>query len=470
MSSTPHTAAANPLATAAIPRLLLRLAVPSIIAQLVNMLYNIVDRIFIGHLPDNGQVALTGVGVTMPIIILIAAFTMLAGMGGAPRAAIRMGEGDIEGAERIMGNVMTLLMLFSAVLVPLLLIFREPLLLLFGASGETLGYGSEYLQIFLIGTFFSTISVGMNAFITTQGYAGLAMRTILIGAILNIALDSLLMYGLNMGVRGAAVATVISQAVSSAWVLWILLGGRLPLRLRRRHLRLERRVVAGILALGFSPFIMQATEAIVGVSLNSSLQRYGGDLAVGAMTILTSLMQILMLPMLGLTQGAQPIISFNYGARQVARCRQAMRLQLLLCVAYACSFFAIMMAAPAIAIRLFSPAPQLIAFTVWAGRIFMFGSFALGVQIGCQQSFLALGQAKVSSRLAMLRKLVFLIPLVFILPLWISNRVFAVFLAEPIADILAATVTLLTYLRVIPQLMRERAVEGEEGQAGALEA
>ena len=435
----------NPLGTERVGRLLLRLALPAVTAQLVNMLYNIVDRIYIGHIPDVGAAALTGVGVTFPIIMVIAAFSALIGMGGAPRASIKMGQKDDAGAEEIMGNCLTVLVGISVVLTAVFLFFGRDLLLLFGASGDTIGYASSYMNIYVCGTLFVQLALGMNSFISSQGFAKTSMITVVIGAAINIALDPLFIFTFGLGVQGAALATVLSQAVSAAWVMSFLRGKKTHLRIRRRYLRPKASVMLPVLALGVSPFIMQSTESLVNIALNSSLQAYGGDLAVGAMTILASLMQVLSLPIMGIAQGAQPIAGFNFGAGKNDRVRKTFKLLLISSVTFSVSLWLAMMLIPQVFISLFNNDPELMKVTVWAVRIYMGGAFALGAQFACQQTFIAVGQAKVSLLLALLRKIVLLIPLIYILPNFFADKVFAVFLAEPVSDLLAATITVITF-------------------------
>ena len=435
----------NPLGTERVGRLLLRLALPAVTAQLVNMLYNIVDRIYIGHIPDVGAAALTGVGVTFPVIMVIAAFSALIGMGGAPRASIKMGQKDDAGAEEIMGNCLTVLVGISVVLTAVFLFFGRDLLLLFGASEDTIGYASSYMNIYVCGTIFVQLALGMNSFISSQGFAKTSMITVVIGAAINIALDPLFIFTFGLGVQGAALATILSQAVSAVWVMCFLRGKKTHLRIRRCYLRPKASVMLPVLALGVSPFIMQSTESLVNIALNSSLQTYGGDLAVGAMTILASLMQVLTLPIMGIAQGAQPIAGFNFGAGKNDRVRKTFKLLLISSVTFSTVLWLAMMLIPQVFISLFNSDPDLMKVTVWAVRIYMGGAFALGAQFACQQTFIAVGQAKVSLLLALLRKIVLLIPLIYILPNFFADRVFAVFLAEPVSDLLAATITVITF-------------------------
>lgn len=428
-----------------ISRLLFKLATPAIIAQLVNVLYNIVDRIFIGRM-ENGGIAMAGVGVSFPIILIISAFSALVGMGGGPLAAIKMGEKDNDGAEKIISNSFSILIIVSVILMLVFQINKENLLWLFGASESTIAYASDYLGIYLWGTLFVLVSMGMNPFINTQGFATTGMITVVIGAIINIILDPIFIFGLGMGVKGAALATIIAQGVSALWVLLFLFGKKSIIKIRTKYLRPNKTVVIGVLALGVSPFIMQATESLVLVSLNSRLQLYGGDLAVGAMTIMSSIMQIVMLPIVGLMQGAQPIMSYNYGAKNFDRVKSTFKLSILLCFSFAFIMWSTLMLFPEVYVSIFNNDKELLIMTSWSMRIYFAGIMTIGVQISCQQTFLALGKSKISFLLAILRKIVLLVPLIFILPLLIENKLFAVFLAEPIADITAAVVTFTCFM------------------------
>ena len=452
----PETPQENQLGTAPIGKLLFTLAVPAITAQVVNMLYNIVDRIYIGHIPEIGTAALTGVGITFPIITLISAFSSLIAMGGAPRASIAMGAHHPERAEQIMGNCLTALLGLSVVLTALFLLFLEPILWAFGASSNTIGYAMEYMGVYVWGTVFVQISLGMNMFITSQGFAKTSMFTVVIGAALNIALDPVFIFVFDLGVRGAAIATVLSQAVSAVWVMLFLTGRRTTLKVRARCMVLRWKVLLPVLALGVSPFIMQSTESLLSVVLNTSLLKYGGDVAVGAYTVIASIMQVINLPLQGLTQGAQPITSFNYGAGNMDRVRKSVRLLLTCCLTYSCLFWLCMMLIPQVFIGIFSSDPELMDTAVWAARIFLFGCFAFGAQTGFQQSFLALGQAKVSLLLALLRKIVLLIPLIYLLPLFFPDKLFGEFVAEPIADILAASTTTLSFLVFAKKKLKDK--------------
>ena len=430
-----------------IGHLLLILALPSITSQVVNALYNMVDRMYIGHIPEIGSAALTGVGVCFPLIMIISAFAYLLGMGGAPRASICMGRKDNKGAEQILGNCFSSLIIVSVILTAIVLIFREPLLYLFGASENTIGYAMEYITIYAIGTIFVQVTLGMNAFISAQGFSTISMMTVCIGAVTNIILDPIFIFLFDMGVAGAAWATILSQALSALWAIWFLAKGKSVLRLKKENLRIRMKILAPCIALGVAPFAMQATESVLVLCFNSSLLRYGGDLAVGAMTILSSVMQFAMLPLQGLTQGGQPIISYNYGAMQAQRVKKAFRLQTIACFTYSALLWAAVELFPSLFVAIFTNEPQLTEITVWALRIYMGAIILMGIQVSCQQTFIAFGNSKISAFLAVFRKIIVLIPLIFILPLFMQDDVLAVFLAEPIADTIAVltTATLFTF-------------------------
>ena len=425
-------------------KLMFSLALPTILSQIVNMLYNLVDRVYIGHMQPVdtvGALALTGVGVCLPVILIISAFAALLAMGGAPRASICDGREESAQSERIMGNSFTLLVCASLVLTVLLQLFAEPLLLLFGASENTIGYALSYLRIYSLGTIFVQMTLGMNAYITAQGFTSVSMKTVLIGAILNTLLDPIFIFALGLGVRGAALATILSQAVSALWVLRFLTGPTTRWRLRRENLRPVPSVFLPSLALGLSPFIMQSTESLIAVCFNSSLLKYGGNIAVGAMTVMTSIMQLAMMPLQGLTQGAQPIISYNFGARNPQRVRAAFKTLLAACLTYSLVLWSVVQLFPRTFVLIFNNAPQLVAYAAKALRVYMAATGIFGIQIACQQTFIALGNAKASLFLAVLRKIILLIPLIYILPHFFANQAFAVFLAEPVADLLAVTAT-----------------------------
>ncbi|MBR2028165.1 MAG: MATE family efflux transporter [Oscillospiraceae bacterium] len=441
------------LAEESVGRLLLKLSAPAIAAQIVNLLYNMVDRIFIGHIAEVGDLALTGVGVCFPLIMIISAFAALVGMGSAPRASIFMGKGDRDSAEKILGNSFTLLIAVSLVLTAVFGFFAEPILLTFGASANTIGYALDYFKIYSFGTVFVQLTLGLNAFISAQGFAKISMLTVLIGAVLNLVLDPVFIFGLNMGVRGAALATIISQAVSMLWILKFLTGEKTELKIRRRNLVPDPKVFLPCMALGLAPFIMQATESLISVCFNSSLLKYGGDIAVGSMTILTSVMTFSILPLQGLCQGSQPIISYNYGAKNASRVKKAFRLTLVCCLVYSFLMWALVMLTPHSFVKLFNSNPELVQFAGKALRIYMAVNCVFGAQIACQQTFIALGNAKCSLFLALLRKIILLIPLIYILPTFINDKTTAVFLAEPVADIIAVSCTVILFTREFRKAM-----------------
>ncbi len=432
----------NFLATDPIGPLLRRLAIPTVTAQIINMLYNIVDRIYIGHIPGDGALALTGVGVCMPVIMVVSAFAALISNGGAPRASIFMGKGENNTAERILGNCFTAQIIVSLLLTAILLRWNHDFLLAFGASANTIQYAADYMNIYAIGTIFVQLTLGMNAFITAQGFAKTSMLSVMIGAVCNIVLDPIFIFGLDMGVKGAALATVLSQALSCLWVLCFLFGKRTILQIKLRNLPLRSSVLLPCLALGLATFIMQASESVISVCFNSSLLKYGGDLAVGAMTILTSVMQFAMLPLQGLGQGAQPIISYNYGAKNKNRVKAAFQLLLKSSLCYAVTLWAAIMLFPQLFARMFTPDAALIDFTKTALRIYMACMLLFGIQIACQMTFTSIGNAKASILVAITRKFILLLPLIYLLPrLLPSNQTTAVYLAEPIADFLAVSFT-----------------------------
>lgn len=447
------------MGSGSVKKLMLQLMIPAVVAQVVNLLYNIVDRIYIGHIEGIGAAALTGVGLFTPILMLINAFAMLIGAGGAPRTAIAMGQGDKQQAEKIVSNSFTMLMLFAVVLTIGFYAGAPALLRLFGASETTLPFALDYSRIYILGTVFVLIVMGMNPFITTQGFAKISMLTTVIGAVINIILDPILIFVFGMGVKGAAIATVLSQAVGAVWILRFLTGDKTILHLRREFLKPEKEVILPVMSLGISTFVMLATESLLSISFSSSLARYGGDLAVGAMTVITSASQLCTMPMNGICQGGQPVMSFNFGAGKKDRVKEAFRFQFSICAGYSCLFWLVMMLVPGMVAGIFTSDASLVEYTTWAMRIYMAGIFSIGFQISCQQSFMALGQAKVSLLLACLRKIILLIPLIFILPLFVQNKVFGVFLAEPVSDIIAATVTTLIFFKRFNKILDQGAAK-----------
>ena len=429
-----------------IGKLLWSLAIPTITAQLINMLYNIVDRIYIGHIPESGAMALTGVGVCMPLIMIVSAFAALVGSGGAPPASIHMGRQDYDQAEKILGNCFTLQLLISAILTVVLFCFNRKFLLAFGASENTIEYAVSYMNIYSLGTVFVELTLGMNMFITAQGFAKTGMLSVLIGAVCNIVLDPVFIFGMNLGVRGAAIATVISQACSTIWVLTFLTGSRTRLKIRLRNMGLTPSVILPCVALGAATFVMQSSESIISICFNSSLLKYGGDIAVGAMTILTSAMQFAMLPLQGLGQGAQPIISYNYGARNAERVKGAFGLLLKASLIYSTLIWLFVQVVPQVFAGMFTSDAELLSFTSRALRIYMACVFMFGIQVACQMAFTAIGFAKESIVVAVTRKFVLLLPLIYILPhVLTGNRTLAVYTAEPVADFLAVTFTALLF-------------------------
>lgn len=452
------------LGKAPIGKLLAKLAVPTVVAQLINMLYNIVDRIYIGHIPEVGAAALTGVGVCMPLILIVSAFAALVGYGGAPRASIFMGKKDKESAEKTLGNCFTLQIIISVILTVILLIWNRDFLMAFGASNNTIEYGVSYMNIYALGTIFVEITLGMNAFITAQGFAKTGMLSVLIGAVTNIVLDPIFIFGFDMGVRGAALATILSQALSCIWVVAFLCGKKTFLKIKKNNLGLKPKIILPCLALGVSTFVMQASESVISVCFNSSLQTYGGDIAVGAMTILTSVMQFAMLPLQGLGQGAQPIISYNYGAGNADRVKAAFQLLVKASLCYSVFLWLMVMIFPQGFAALFTSDAELIAFTKTALRIYLAALFLFGIQIACQMTFNALGKAVESIVVAVTRKFVLLIPLIYIMPhILDSDKTTAVYLAEPVADVIAVAFTAVLFIvqfkKVIKQMRQMQSAQ-----------
>lgn len=445
----------NDLGSGSVKKWMVQMAVPAVVGQVINLLYNVVDRIYIGHIPEIGGIALTGVGLFAPILMLLTAFAMLASSGGAPRAAMAMGRGNQEEAEKILGNCVTFLLGLAVILTAVFYAAAPALLRIFGASDATLPYALRYGRIYILGTVFVLVVMGLNPFLTTQGFAKMSMLTTVIGAVINIILDPIFIFAFHLDVAGAAIATVLSQIISAAWILKFLMGKKTILKLRPSAMGLERRIIMPCLGLGVSSFVMVSTESILSVSFTSSLARYGGDTAVGAMTVLTSISQLIMMPTAGICQGGQPIISFNYGARKLDRVKEAFYCQLIACAGYTTAFWLLVRIFPGFFPRLFTNDQALVEYSQWALGIFLACGFSIGFQNACQQAFVALGQAKVSLFLACLRKLILLIPMIFILPLFFQNKAFAVFLAEPVSDLTAAAVTVATFFRFFRKLLKE---------------
>lgn len=454
------------LATEPIGKLMFKLAIPTVIAQIVNMLYNIVDRIYIGHIPEEGSLALTGVGVCMPIIMIVSAFAALVGTGGAPRSSIFMGKGDKASAEKILGGCFTLQFFISAVLTAVLLIWGEELLLAFGASENTIAFATDYLGVYSLGTVFVQLTLGLGAFITAQGFAKQGMITVLLGAVANIILDPIFIFAFDMGVKGAALATIISQAVSCIWVISFLCGKKTILRIKKENLKIDFRLVLPCIALGLAAFVMQSSESVISVCFNSSLLKYGGDIAVGAMTILTSVMQFAMLPMMGIAQGAQPITGYNFGAGNVGRVKKTFRLLLTVCLTYSFLLWAIIMIFPKGFAGIFSSDASLVEFTAPALRIYCAVLCIFGIQTACQMTFVSIGNAVCSIIVAVVRKFVLLLPLIYIVPHFVADKTMGVYMAEPIADIIAVTFTAILFAVQFRKAMKKLAASGRDVKNG----
>ena len=438
-----------------IGKLIFTLAIPAIIAQIVSVLYNIINRMFIGHIENVGTLALTGVGVCFPILILVYAFAALTSMGGAPRAAIMLGKKDKDSAEKILGSCTIGTIISGIILTIVILMFGERLLFLFGASTATIEYALSYLRVYSLGIVFIQIAIGINTFIMAQGFAITGMISILIGAILNMILDPIFIFVLGMGVKGAALATVASQFLSALWVLYFLNSKKSYIKIKKEYLKIDLKIYLPCLLLGLSPFVMQVTESAIAIIFNSSLLKYGGDIAVGSMTILNIILQFYTMPIQGFTQGAQPVISFNYGAGKADRVKKAFLFQIVICTLYSLILWCLTMFLPTVLISLFTSDAALITYTQWSIKIYMAVMFLIGIQISCQQTFVALSNAKVSLFLAIFRKLVLLIPLILILPKLITNNVLGVFLAQPVTDIIAVSVTVILFIIEVRKTLRE---------------
>ena len=456
------------LGTEKISKLLFKLAVPSVVAQLVNLLYNMVDRVYIGHMAEVGSLALTGVGVCMPVIMLVSAFACLVGMGGAPQVSICMGKKEYDKAEKIMGNCLIFLIAISIILTATFLIFGERLLMVFGASANTIGFAMDYMRIYVLGTIFVQLALGMNMFITCQGFTKVSMMSVVIGAVLNIILDPILIFVFDLGVKGAALATIISQTVSAVWVVSFLSGKKTGIKLKKKYFRIDFKVLAPCIGLGVSPFIMQATESVINVCFNSSLLKYGGDLAVGAMTVLATVMQFSMLPLQGLTQGAQPITSYNYGAGNPKRVKESFSLLLKVCLAYSMILWILIMLMPDKFVMMFNSNPNLVEYGSWAMRIYFAVSGIFGIQIACQQTFIAIGNAKTSLFLAILRKILLLIPLIYILPMFFENKAMAVYMAEPFADAIAVLTTAILFTKSFRKTINKMEKSNNNSEVGTV--
>ena len=443
------------LATEPIGKLLFRLSIPTVVAQLINMLYNIVDRIYIGHMPGDGSLALTGVGVCMPLIMLVAAFAALVSSGGAPRASIFMGEKDNESAEKTLGNCFSLQIVVSVILTAVLLIWNKDLLLAFGASENTIGYATDYMSIYALGTLFVQMTLGMNTFITAQGFTTISMVSVIIGAVCNIVLDPIFIFGFQMGVKGAALATIISQMLSCVWIITFLCGKKTQLKIKKENLKLRADIILPCIALGTAAFVMQSSESVISVCFNSSLLKYGGDIAVGAMTIMTSVMQFAMLPLQGIAQGAQPITSYNFGAKNAGRVKKTFRLLLITCLIYSIALWAAVMIAPQVFVKIFTSDASLAQFAAPMLRIYLGGLGLFGIQIACQMTFTSLGKAANSIVVAVVRKFVLLLPLIYIMPSILADKTQAVYMAEPVADIIAVTFTAILFTFQFKKALKE---------------
>ncbi len=443
------------LATEPIGKLLFRLSIPTVVAQLINMLYNIVDRIYIGHMPGDGSLALTGVGVCMPIIMLVSAFAALVSSGGAPRASIFMGEKDNESAEKTLGNCFSLQIVVSVILTAILLIWNKDLLLAFGASENTIGYATDYMSIYALGTLFVQMTLGMNTFITAQGFTTVSMVSVIIGAVCNIVLDPIFIFGFQMGVKGAALATIISQMLSCVWIISFLCGKKTQLKIKKENLKLRADIILPCIALGTAAFVMQSSESVISVCFNSSLLKYGGDIAVGAMTIMTSVMQFAMLPLQGIAQGAQPITSYNFGAKNAGRVKKTFRLLLITCLTYSIALWAAVMIAPQMFVKIFTSDTSLAQFAAPMLRIYLGGLGLFGIQIACQMTFTSLGKAANSIVVAVVRKFVLLLPLIYIMPSILADKTQAVYMAEPVADIIAVTFTAILFTFQFKKALKE---------------
>ena len=445
------------MATEAIGKLMISMAVPSIIAQIINILYSIVDRIYIGHIKGVGMEALTGVGVTFPIITLISAFSAFVGAGGAPLAAIWLGKGDRKRAEKILGNGVTLLVFFTVILMAFFYAFQKPLLYLFGASDATIGYAVSYISIYLAGTIFVELALGLNAFIISQGQSRTAMMAVLLGAASNIILDPIFIFALGMGVKGAAYATVISQALSALWTVGFLISRKSSLTIKWQAMKPDFPVIGNVMALGISPFIMRATESLISIVLNNGLQKYGGDIYVGSLTIMQSVMQMYSAPLGGFTQGVQPIISYNFGAGNFDRVKKLYRSMITVCFLFAAMATVLVMIFPGFFAGMFTNDVQLIALVEKMMPIFMCGMLIFGLQQGIQPTFLALGQAKLSLFIAIFRKVILLVPLALVLPL--KFGVMGIYYAEPVSDVLSAVTATVLFLLNIKKIVSKETLQ-----------
>lgn len=442
-------------------RNIMEVAAPMILAQLLNLLYNIVDRIYIGRIPKVGTTALTGVGICFPIISLVSAFTYLYGNGGAPLCAMERGRGNEEEAEKLMGNSFFLLLVTGVVLLILGELFYRPVLYLFGASDATFVYAREYIRLYLLGTVFVMVSVGMNPFINSQGFGNMGMVSVLIGAALNILLDPLFIFGFRMGVKGAALATILSQLCSAVWVMWFLTSKKAVLKLKISCMRLEAARVKRILGLGVSGFIMSFTNSLVQVVCNATLQTYGGDIYVGVMTVLNSVREICTLPVQGFTNGASPVMSFNYGEKAFERVKKAIWFVTAVCVSYTVLIWGALRLAPAFFIRIFNDSPELLEKAVPSLHIYFFGFCFMALQFTGQSVFVALGKSRRATFFSLLRKAFIVAPLTVLLPRVANLGVDGVFWAEPISNLIGGCACFITMLCTILPELRKGAVGKE---------
>lgn len=428
---------------------IMKMAIPMTLAQLVNVLYNVVDRMYLGHMDGDSSLALTGVGLTFPIITIISAFANLFGMGGAPLCSIARGQKDLDRAENIMGNSFTLLFGSGTILMTLGYLFRRPILYLFGASDVTYQYANDYICIYLAGTLFVMMGLGMNSFINSQGFSGTGMVTVMLGAVVNIILDPVLIFVCHMGVKGAALATVISQCLSAVWVLTFLTGKKAILRLRFGRMRLKAGLVKDISALGTSGFVMAVTNGLVQIACNATLQSYGGDLYVGIMTVINSVREILTMPVYGLTNGAQPVLGFNYGAKEFKRVKTGIVFMTASCIAYTMAAWAVTYFMPEPLIRLFNSDAQLLAAGKAAMQIYFMGFFLMSLQFSGQAVFTALGKSKQAVFFSLLRKAVIVVPLTLLLPRIGALGIDGVFWAEPVSNLIGGTACFITMLATV---------------------
>lgn len=445
------------MGTEKISVLMTKMAIPSVIAQVINILYNIVDRIYIGHIPSASADALTGVGVAFPIVTFISAFSAFVGAGGAPLSAIWQGKGDKDRAERILGNGVTMLIAFTVILMIIFYVFMKPLLYIFGASDNTIGYGMTYISIYLIGTLFVELALGLNPYIISQGAAKTGMLSVIIGAVINIVLDPIFIFVFDMGVAGAALATIISQFVSALWVTGFLVSKKAVIRLKLRNLKPEFKIIKSITSLGVSPFVMRSTESLVSIALNSGMQTYGGDLYVGSITIMQSVMQFFSAPLGGFTQGVQPIISYNFGAGKFDRVKRTYRSMIAVCAVFSLAGTALIMIFPQFFAAMFTNSPDLIVLCGQKMPLFISGMLLFGMQMGIQPTFMALGQAKISLFIAALRKIILLVPLALILPVFFGTQ--GVYLAEPVSDFTSAAAAMLLFFFNIKKILTRDALE-----------